>query len=192
MKHSALQSSARLSPSLPECGRNDPAICLGEDEGSPISRVSGPRVNLWWSHTYIHVHGIPMYMVWPLPIPSYELYCIDYSIMVWSACSIWSQMLFVTHAASVMIGLLPPWAPWCHVQVLGLHGFLTWLYYGWNSACICYGPWTPWSCTPSENRWSVVVGCFQTWVWWCWLRASGRHLYILVSPPMPGHPVWIM
>ena len=120
MKHSALQSSARLSPSLPECGRNDPAICLGEDEGSPISRVSGPRVNLWWSHTSIHVMGesnvctymymvyIPMYMVWPLPIPSYELYCIDYSIMAWSACSIWSQMLFVMHAASVMIGLLPP------------------------------------------------------------------------------------
>lgn len=69
MKHSALQSSARLSPSLPECGRNDPAICLGEDEGSPISRVSGPRVNLWWSHTSIHVMGESnvctyMYMVY--------------------------------------------------------------------------------------------------------------------------------
>lgn len=115
MKHSALQSSARLSPSLPECRRNDPAICLGEDEG--ISRVSGPRVNLWWSHTSIHVMGESnvctyMHMVY-IPCTWYghclspATSCIVLTISC-SACSIWSQMLFVTHAASVMIGLLPP------------------------------------------------------------------------------------
>ena len=106
MKHSALQSSTRLSPSLSECGRNDAVICLGEDEDSPISRASGPRVNLWWSHTSIHVMGESnectyMHMVY-IPCTWYghclspATSCIVLTISC-SACRIWSQML------------LPPW-----------------------------------------------------------------------------------